>query len=226
MDQKIARLIRIQLPFLGLNHKWTKMKDSLTPLVNFLHEAGMLAEIPRSGFAFLGSGKQSVAEHSFRVALTAYALASRVAKTTLIDRYKLMMLCLLHDLPESRIGDLNYVQKKYVTPNMEKALDDIETASPLGTEVIGWIKEYEEAKTVEAQLAHDADQLELLLMLKREEEKGNERAKEWFNNAVKRLKSDEAKSMAKAIFETSTDEWWMGDREDPHWVNGGKVLLK
>ena len=37
-------------------------------IVNLLHEVGMLAHIPRSGFAFLGLGKQSVAEYSYRVA--------------------------------------------------------------------------------------------------------------------------------------------------------------
>ena len=47
-------------------------------IVNLLHEIGMLSSIPRSGFAFLGSGKQSVAEHSFRVTLIAYVLARLV----------------------------------------------------------------------------------------------------------------------------------------------------
>jgi putative hydrolase of HD superfamily len=196
------------------------MTDTLVPLVNFLHEAGMLAEIPRSGFAFLGSGKQSVAEHSYRVALTAHVLASLFSQK--IDKYKLMMLCLLHDLPESRIGDLNYVQKKYVTAHTQKALNDIEKDSVLGPEVVSWIKEYEEGNTLEAKLAHDADQLELLLMLKQEEEKGNERAAEWYKNAIKRLITDEAKKMAEAISQTPTDSWWMGDRKDSHWIHGGK----
>jgi len=33
----------------------------------FLYEVGMLQRTPRSGFAFLGSGKQSVAEHTYRM---------------------------------------------------------------------------------------------------------------------------------------------------------------
>lgn len=196
------------------------MQHSLSPVVNFLYEAGMLADIPRSGFAFLGSGRQSVAEHSFRVALTAYALA-HLAQVK-IDKYKLMMLCLLHDLPEARIGDLNYVQKKYVTPHLDKALQDIESASPLGVELVELIKEYEEGSSLEAQLAQDADQLELLLMLKREEEQGNQRATEWFKNAVKRLKSPAALQLAEAIAQTDSDHWWMGDRTDSHWIDGGK----
>ncbi len=34
------------------------------------------------------------------------------------------MMCLFHDLPEARIGDLNYVNKKYVQANEEKAIAD------------------------------------------------------------------------------------------------------
>jgi putative hydrolases of HD superfamily len=196
------------------------MTQNYTSLVHFLNEAGMLAEIPRSGFAFLGSGKQSVAEHSFRVALAAFALASLMKQK--VDHYKLTMLCLLHDLPESRIGDLNYVQKKYVCPDLDKALKDIESAYPMGNEVVSWIKEYEEGITLEAQIAHDADQLELLLMLKREEELGNPRALEWFKNSIQRLISPEAKLIAESISKTPTDGWWMTDRNDPHWINGGK----
>jgi putative hydrolase of HD superfamily len=37
------------------------MKD----IANFLFEVGMLQKTPRSGFQFLGSGHESVAEHVF-----------------------------------------------------------------------------------------------------------------------------------------------------------------
>jgi putative hydrolase of HD superfamily len=33
-------------------------------IANLLFEAKMLKEIPRSGFHFLGSGKESIAEHT------------------------------------------------------------------------------------------------------------------------------------------------------------------
>lgn len=177
------------------------------PLVNLLHEIEMLSHIPRSGFAFLGSGKQSVAEHSFGVALVAHVLAKLTPEP--INHDKLMMLCLFHDLPESRIGDLNYVQKKYLKPNLDLAFADIEKGSSLGTEIVTWLKEYEEGKTIEAKLAHDADQLELLLVLKKEEEMGNPRAKDWIGNLLKRLKTKAALELSEAILTTSSDQWWM-----------------
>ncbi|WP_068467624.1 HD domain-containing protein [Candidatus Protochlamydia phocaeensis] len=196
------------------------MSSSLQELVNLLNEIGMLAHVPRSGFAFLGSGEQSVAEHSFRVALIAYALAHLSSEP--VDRYKLIMLCLVHDLPESRIGDLNYVQKKYVTAHLNKALEDLSKGSDLGPEIVSWIEDYEQEESLEARLAHDADQIELLLVLKREQELGNARAHDWFQNGLKRIKTKEGKQLAEAIQETASDHWWMGDREDPHWIDGGK----
>lgn len=176
-------------------------------LVNFLQEAEMLSHIPRSGFAFLGSGKQSVAEHSFTMTLVAHVLAR--LSTEPVNHSRLMLLCLFHDFPEARIGDLNYMQKRYVQANLEQALADIKDASPLGIEIVEIINEYEEGKTLEAQLAKDADQLELLLVLKKEQELGNPRAALWFENACKRLKTATAQKLATTILHTSTDEWWL-----------------
>jgi putative hydrolase of HD superfamily len=189
-------------------------------IINLLHEIGMLSLIQRSGFAFLGSGRQSVAEHSFRVALVAYVLTRLVDQP--VDTYKLVMMCLFHDLPEARLGDLNYFQKKYVIPRLNKALDDIASGSFLGPEIVAWIQEYEQGISLEAQLAHDADQLELLLVLKCEEERGNLRAKEWMLNLLKRLQTDAGKKVAEAICETPSDAWWWQNKSDSHWIDGGK----
>ncbi|KIC70738.1 HD domain-containing protein [Candidatus Protochlamydia amoebophila] len=189
-------------------------------IVNLLNEIGMLAQIPRSGFAFLGTGKQSIAEHSYRVSLVAHALAHLMGGP--IDRYKLVMMCLLHDLPESRIGDLNYVQKKYVTPNISKALHDLSNESVLGPEIVNWIEEYEKGESLEAQIAHDADQIEFLLVLKREQELGHQKALEWFQRVRQRIKTKVGIKLVETILETSTDQWWIKNPDDPHWIDGGK----
>lgn len=192
----------------------------MRPFINLLNEIGMLALIPRSGFAFLGAGQQSVAEHSYRTALIAYVLAKLSPDPVNLE--KLLLICLLHDLPEARIGDLNYVQKKYVQADLSKALKDIQNSCQLGPEIVEQIEEYEHNETIESQLAHDADQLELLLVLKHEEEKGSPKAHSWFSNAYKRLKTGVAKQLADEILKTPSDEWWLSDKNDPHWINGGK----
>ncbi len=174
--------------------------------VNFLHEIEMLSYTPRSGFAFLGSGKQSVAEHSYGAAGVAFVLARTIDQP--VDLLKLIMMCLFHDLPEARIGDIHHFQKIYVTPKLDKALEDIEKTSTLGPEVVAWIKEYEEAASLEAQLAHDADQLELLLILKKEEEMGNFRTKKWVEKIFSRLHTEVAKNLAETICQMPSDHWW------------------
>jgi len=179
--------------------------------VNLLNEIGMLSKTPRSGFAFLGSGTQSVAEHSYHVTVIALVLADIVEES--VDRQKLMSLCLFHDLLEARTGDLNYVHKKYVTKDDSKALKDfLKDDAPLRQEIGSFIEEYEEADTIEARLAHDADQLELLLILKQEYDTGNGRAMEWFAAVSERLTTDAAKKLSKQIHQTPFDDWWLKDQ--------------
>lgn len=178
------------------------MKDT----VNLLNEIAMLARTPRSGFAFLGSGSQSVAEHSHCATAIAYVLAEMVKPP--IDKHKLLLLCLFHDLAEARIGDLNYVNKRYVKPQTQHAMEDIGKVSLLGKEIVKIMQEYEEGITLEAQLAHDADQLELLLYLKKEYDIGNPKAMEWFDNVFGRLQTQEAIALGKEIRQTESDAWW------------------
>jgi putative hydrolase of HD superfamily len=76
------------------------MKD----IVNLLFEANILKEIPRSGYHFLGAGQESVAEHTFSTAMIAFVM-SKIEQD--VDALKLISMCLVHDLPEARISDLN-----------------------------------------------------------------------------------------------------------------------
>ena len=132
-------------------------------IANLLFEAKILKEIPRSGFHFLGAGKESIAEHTFSTTFIAYVMAQLNPE---IDALKLITMCLLHDLPEARIGDLNTVNKTYVAADEASALKDTTRHLPFGSSLIGLIEEFNENRSAEAQLAHDADQLALILELK------------------------------------------------------------
>ena len=187
-------------------------------IANFLFEAGMLKRTPRSGFQFLGSGAESVAEHIFRTTYVGYALGKMDAK---IDVNKLIKMCLFHDLPEARTGDLNYVNKKYVVADEKKAVKDLTATLPFGGELLDIITEYEEGKTAEALLAKDADQLEMILALKEYKDIGNRYAEEWLAFSLKRLRTEAAKELAKVILETDSSLWWFSDKGD-WWVTGGK----
>ena len=191
-------------------------------IANFLFEVGMLKRTPRTGLQFLGSGEESVAEHVFRVVFIGYALA-RLEQD--VDELKVLKMCFLHDLPEARIGDLNYVNKKYVTADETKAIRDLAETIPFGRDIEQIIEEFNRAETREAQLANDADQLELILMLKEYKDLGNKYADEWISYALKRLRTEKAQALAHAIIDTDSTSWWFKDKGD-WWINGGNPRLK
>ena len=91
----------------------------MTRIAEFLFETMLLKRIQRTGYQFLGPGNESVAEHTFGVMCIAWTLARMVPEA---DEGHLLIMCLVHDFPEARMGDLNTVQKKYVTANETKAL--------------------------------------------------------------------------------------------------------
>lgn len=185
-------------------------------IANFLFEAGMLKRTPRTGFQFLGSGAESVAEHIFRTVYIGYTLG-RLSKD--VDTDKMIKMCLFHDLPEARTGDLNYVNKKYVKADETKAVSDLADTLPFGEEIKELIVEFIRGESPEAQLAHDADQLELILALKEYKDLGNTYADEWLDFAIKRLKTDTARELAKTILETDSSLWWFSDKSD-WWIRG------
>ena len=153
-------------------------------IANFLFEAGMLKRTPRTGFQFLGSGAESVAEHIFRTSLIGYTLAQLDEEA---DAGRVVLLCLFHDIPEARTGDLNYVNKKYVKVDERKAVEDLARTLPFGDDYRSLHEEFAAKQTREACLAHDADQLEMILALKEYKDLGNRYADEWYPVTVKRL---------------------------------------
>ena len=132
-------------------------------IAQLLFEARSLNRLPRSGYQFLGVGRESVAEHSFSTTFIAYVLSHMVPEA---DARKLITMSLVHDLPEARVGDLNYVQKFYLQADEGAALDDMVHALPFGSDLRALIDEFNQGASLEARLAHDADQLAFLLELK------------------------------------------------------------
>jgi len=188
------------------------MKD----IANFLFETGMLKRTPRSGLQFLGSGKESVAEHSFRVIMIAYTLARLNSQ---VDENRVLKMTLFHDILETRTGDLNYVNKKYLEVHEEKAANELADDLPFGDELKDLLKEFREKKTLESFIANDADQLELILTLKEYGDLGNKYTKDWISFALKRLYTPQSRELAESILSTDSAEWWFKDKSD-WWVWG------
>lgn len=184
--------------------------------VDFLFEIGMLKRTPRTGFQFLGTGAESVADHSFRTAVIGYALGCLAEGA---DPGRTAMMCLFHDLPEARTADHNYVNKRYVRVDEARALGDQVEGLPFGDQITAMVKEYNGCDTIEARLAKDADQLDLILELKAQLDSGNPTAADWLTYAVQRLTSTEGKDMAQQILSSHSTDWWF-DKKTDWWVNG------
>ena len=181
-------------------------------LVDFLFEAGFLKRLARSGYPYLGSGDESVADHTCRTLFAAYVLG-RLSDG--VDMEKLLKICLFHDFPEARMGDLNYVQKKYVESKEEKVLSELTDRLPFGEEIAALVREFNDKKTPEAILANDADQLDLLFHVKEQADMGNPQTGPWMEYAFQRLCTDPARQLARLAMKTDSTDWWLADRGDP-----------
>jgi len=187
----------------------------LARLADFCNEAGMLRHIPRSGYAFLGSGQENVAEHSWRTSVLGHILA-RMAGA---DAARVVFLCLFHDLHEARTGDFNYVNHRYNNCRAREALNDATRGTGLEAEILeGW-DELADAQSPEAALAHDADQLDLICNLNVELHRGNTFAREWLDSALKRLRTPQGRELAEAVLRTDPNRWWYGQVEKDWWIH-------
>ncbi len=175
-------------------------------LAKLLFEGAMLKRLERTGYAYLGTGKENIAAHSFGVVLVAAILAKLVPQA---DEAKLLKMALLHDLLEARTGDLNSVNKLYDKVDEEAAAKDAFSGLPWAEEWFELYQEYREGKTLEAQLVHDADQLDLMVMLKEQHDLGNPYARRWMVYARRRFKTEVGKNLAEAIAETDWASWWL-----------------
>jgi len=195
---------------------------NLKSLVNFIYEVGILNRTPRSGFWLLGSGDQSVAEHLLRVIFIGYTLSYLVPK---VDKNRVILQCLIHDLGEGRTSDLNYAHQKYGRLAETQAIEDIAKSLPFGEEIKNVYQEFNEKKSLEAKLAKDADQLEWITTLREEETKGNIKAHAWIMIAYKRLKTPEAKKLGKLLIKTHPDDWWF-DEKDKWYISRNPKLRR
>lgn len=118
------------------------------------------------------------------------------------------LLCLFHDFHEARIGDFNYVNRIYNTSAPRTALEHATEGTGLADDLLPLWDELESAATIEARLAQDADQIDLILNLKQELDLGNRYAAKWLECALQRLRTAEGRELANTIATTDHTDWW------------------
>ena len=97
------------------------MKDARR-LIETLLECNQLKTIPRMGWRVRGVREgESVAEHSWAVALLSMMLVDRLAAP--VDREKVLRIALIHDLPESVTGDIHAPATKLLGEYVKEAAE-------------------------------------------------------------------------------------------------------
>jgi putative hydrolase of HD superfamily len=180
-------------------------------LVKYLYELGQLKRVKRSGWWIAGvEDPESVAEHSFRTAAIAYFLA----KLEGADAGKVTLMALFHDMGEARTNDLHRIVRRYV--NWEgvdhRVIKDQSKRLPstISEEMISVLSEFEEAISLEARIARDADLLECLVQAREYQALGYQEVVDWIMNTKAALVTDSAKKIAAECLETEPKEWWQG----------------
>jgi len=156
-------------------------------LISFLAELMRLKSVPRIGWLLRGvRDVESVASHSFGVAVIAMLLADRArARGVEVNVERLLRMALLHDLTEARTGDLPSTIKGYFDKASIKAADESiakEIFTELGDLSESYLElwsDYEHRASIESRLVKAADKLDLL-MQSREYEKGGARTLQEF----------------------------------------------
>lgn len=180
-------------------------------IAKYLYEIGQLKRVKRSGWWIAGINQpESVAEHSFRVAIIGHLLARLEGA----DPIKTVTMCLFHDTQEARINDLHRVAQRYINkPDIEtRAFSEQIGNLPqfISIEITDLMCDYEKGESPEAQLAHDADLLECLLQAREYQAQGYADVQDWITNCQAGLTTESAKKIAEESLRIEPNEWWQG----------------
>lgn len=176
--------------------------------LNFLYEIGTLRFIPRTWRQFLNSDFANVAEHTLRVMWIALVLADM---ENIKDTAKVIKMALVHDITETRTGDVHYVTRLYTKRNEEKAISDILTGLRLEPEMKALWEEYEERNSPEAKIVKDADTLDVDLELREQAVMGAQVGEVFKKQRVEvglnHLYTESAKQLWQEIQNSNPHEW-------------------
>lgn len=143
---------------------------SLKRDIELLFEIGTFRHLDRVWKQFLDPSVANNTEHTFRVAWIALTIA-RYEKTG--DHEKILKMALLHDLDETRCGDVHYLSRQYVVRKTKEAIEDIFAETVHSEEMKGLFDEYEKRESVESKIVKDADNVDVEFELREQRAKGH-----------------------------------------------------
>ena len=155
-------------------------------VLQFLHRAGKLKNVPRTGWCIEGILGESVAEHTFRTTLIATLKAMELG----LDVGKVAVMALIHDLVEAVIGDVTEMGWRKIGKEKKKDVEREvfrEMTSELPDELREKLRkihsELINGESREAKLVIASDKLEMVLQAY-EYSLDNRRRLDRFKNAM------------------------------------------
>ena len=179
--------------------------------IEFLFEIGQLRLIKRMWQRFFQSDTANLSDHIFRVAWIALLIAKKEGKA---NEEKILKMALVHDIGESRTGDVDYISRQYTQRDEFLATSDMLKDTALEEEMSVIWKEYEEKKSSEAKIVRDADMLDVDLELR--EQSIQTATSNWLENRKKmvraKLFTKTARKYLEAIYKSNAHDWHLKGR--------------
>lgn len=175
-------------------------------VVRYPFELGQLRTEARHGWNRIYENPETVAEHTQRAASLGYLLAHREGFK---DPNLIATMILFHDMHETRTGDADKVQRKYLKLDEEGAArHQMEGLGLAGKAILDMWLEVEEGKTEAGKLAKDAEILEMVFTARELVIRGNTDAQEWISSSRRRLKTEGARELLEIIDKADPSDWW------------------
>jgi putative hydrolases of HD superfamily len=178
--------------------------------VHLLFELGTMRHIDRTWRQFGGLPFANNAEHTFRVAWLAWVIG--LAEGADIGR--VVTMAMLHDVPETRTGDVNYLTRMYTKRDDQLAISDQFAGTSLEAASSDLWAEYEQRETLESKVVKDADTIDCDLELRELGSHGTLSAslRASRDAAFAKLYTATARDLFTTLYNTDPHEWHTGGR--------------
>lgn len=179
-------------------------------LIEAYFEFSHLKQLYRQGWLARGIPPErceSVAEHTFGVALLAYWLAEAYFPD--LDAGRVIRLALLHDLGEIYAGDFTPADR---IPNEDKhalerrSVERVFSRLPNGETYLRLWEEYETQASQEARFIKQIDRLEMALQALVYEHQGYPEMQDFFDSAARGISTAELQAIMQAIRSLRADD--------------------
>lgn len=143
---------------------------------------------------------ESVADHTFGTAMTAWLLANHLGLN--LNMEKVLKMALVHEIGEIYAGDITPVDGISLTEKYDLELMSIEKvfeSYPDSHEFVNLWKEFEEAQTAEAIFLKQIDKFEMGLQAAIYKGHGYDKMDEFLESAKKVIKKEELKNLFEKV---------------------------